>query len=446
MSRISIKRVAPVIIAGIMLTTPLSVLADVNPDPQSAAAAGIQYLANNQQANGSISGFGGESEWSVEAIEAAGQDATTFAHNGSASLIDFIKTDAPDATTPATTIERSIIAIAAAGQDATNFGGINYDALLASQHTGGQIGDPTLLNDDIFGIIAIDAAHAAELQAEAQDGLNYLLAHQDADGGFSYLADTSCAGCGSDNNDTAAAIIAMYAAQDLGLVSANLDTARSDALAYLLSTQQADGGFAYDNFSPSDGDSTAWSLMALNTIGNPVSAQALLARGWLLQNQNPDGGFSYGAFGTTASDTYTTAHAVTALLGSTWLLRPASIGLVGQQPGGSVSQSSQTAAGSSSGAPQTPSSQTAAQQPAIVTTTSSSAPDSTPTADNSATDNTAQPQVQADTTVKPDSHVATAIIKTAKKSHSYTVYGVALLALVALIWFMLESRQAGKAK
>jgi len=440
MFRISIKRAIPAIVTGILLLAPLQAAADVTPAAQTAAAAGIQYLANNQQANGSISGFGGESEWSVEAVTAGGQDASTFTHNGSASLLDFLKTDIPDATTPTTTVERSIIAIAAAGQDPTNFGGVNYDALLENQHTGGQIGDPTLLNDDIFGVIAIDAAHAIQLQAEAQDTLNYMLAHQAADGGFSYTT-TTCAFCGSDNNDTAAAIIAMYAAQDLGLGSSNVDTALSNAQAYLLSTQQTDGGFAYDAFSPSDGSSTAWSLMALNTIGNAVSAQASSARDWLLKDQNPDGGFSYGAFGVTASDTYTTAHAVTALLGSTWLLRPAPPVLAGQPPSGGSGGGQPTTTGSPTSAQSSP---TVNQQPAVVTTTSSSAPADTLAADTSTPPST--PQVQADTTTKPNSHVASTTVKTAKKGRSYTLYGVILLGLVALIWFMLESRQAGKAK
>jgi hypothetical protein len=424
MFRKLIKLCMPVVLAGLLLMTPLSALADVNPDAQSAAAAGIQYLAGHQGSDGSISGFGGESEWSVEAVEAAGQDANTFAHNSSPSLVDFLKTDVPAPTASTATVERKIIAIAAAGQDATNFGGFNYDAQLESQHIAGQIGDPTLLNDDIFGIIAIDAAHATALQSEAQDSLNYLLAHQGADGGFSYTTD-SCAWCGSDNNDTAAALVAMYAAGHLGLVATNLDTARSNALAYLLGTQQTDGGFAYDAFSPSDGSSTAWSLMALNTIGEPVSAQAQLARSWLLQNQNPDGGFSYGAYGTTDSDTYTTANAVIALLGSTWLLRPAAPGLPSQP---SVS------AGSSQPQPsQSP--PTAISQPAVATT----GPDPTPPAilstDTTTPDSTAPTKTIASiSTDKPASPTRTI----AHKLSGYTIYGTGLLILVALIWLVLE--------
>lgn len=430
MSGLSIKRIIPAVALSLLLVGPAPVLADVSATPQAAANAGIQYLAANQGNDGSISGFGGESEWSVEAIAAAGQNPATFARAGGASLLDFIKTDVPAAGASVTALERNIIAIAAGGQDPANFGGVNYDALLESQHTGGQIGDPTLLNDDIFGIIAIDAAHATQLQAEAQDGLNYLLANQGADGGFSY---TTTAGTGSDNNDTAAAIVAMYAAQHLGLTAPTLDAAKNNALAYLLSTQQTDGGFAYDGFSPSDGDSTAWSLMALNTIGSSVSAQALLARNYLLANQNPDGGFSYGAFGVTNSDTYSTAHAVIALLGTTWLLRPAAVAVV--QPA-VVSQSTPPpSSGSASGAPQVQTAAATAATPVQTAGTTDVAPDVALAADDTTA---ATPPAATATVPKPNKQPVHTFANTVHKAPAYTMYGVGILILAALIWLVLE--------
>ncbi len=443
MSRISIKQLIAATLGSFLIAMPLPALAAVNQGAQSAATAGIQYLAGQQQNDGSISGFSGVSDWSVEAVEAGGQKALTFTHGG-ASLLDFLKTDTPAPTAPATAIERKIIAVAAAGASITDFGGVNYDARLTSQHTGGQIGDSTLLNDDIFGIIAIDAAHATQLQSMAQDGLDYLLAHQAANGGFSYTTDT-CAWCGSDNNDTAAALVAIYAAEHLGLVPSNpamnLTAAKTSALTYLLSTQSTDGGFNYDGFSPSDGSSTAWSLMALNTIGSAVSAQALLARNWLIQNQNSDGGFSYGAYGYTDSDTSTTAHAVIALLGSTWLLRPAPlVSVVGQsQP--TITNNPSLPISSTSGNSSPNNSQT--KNSGSVATTTGSDPDSTTlTQTDDTTDNT--PQVDAESTTdqhktKLNNPVA---LKTDKSHTSYAAYSIILLGIVALLWFVIESRKS----
>jgi prenyltransferase/squalene oxidase-like repeat protein len=417
---------------SLWLAVPAPVLAAVNPDAQSAAAAGLKYLNDNQNADGSISGFGGESEWSVEAVQAAGQQASTFAHGGS-SLLDFLKTDAPGPGTVPTTLERKIIAISAAGQDPSSFGGVDYESLLSAQHLSGQIGDPTLLNDDIFGIIAIDAAHDSSLLPEAQDALDYLTAHQGADGGFSYTT-ASCAWCGADSSDTAAAIVAMYAASDLGLGSPSLDAARSAALNYLLGTQQADGGFGGDASSPSDGSSTAWALIALNTIGSASASSAASARDWLLNDQNPDGGFSYGAFGVTDSDTYTTAGAVTALLGTTWLLRPVPISIATGTGGGtSTKQPNLPVPAAAQVTPQSSQPSQAPEQPA--------APPPAASADPSGADTDTTGQVKGASTAKPSRKNTVRPVATQADKRSYSIYFLAFLGSIAIMWFVLESRK-----
>lgn len=406
--------------AVVALIAPTSTaFADSATDVANATQAGAQYIASQQNPNGSIAGLGGESDWSVPAVEAAGQSATNLTSSDGNSLIDFLASDVLPSDTPATTIERRVIAISAADQDTADFNGIDYNAQLAAQHNNNQIGDVSLLNDDIFGVIAIDATGDESLTPIAQDGLDYFLSHQGADGGFSYTTD-SCAWCGSDSNDTAAAIIAMYAAQDLGLTQDA--TAKAGALLYLLSTQKADGGFGYDIYSPSDGSSTAWGLMALNTIGDSVASQALLARNWLLSNQNPDGGFSFAAYGITNSDTYTTAHAIVALLGSTWLLDPAPT----TPPSG----------GKGSGG-------TSATTP----TQSTEAPVSASTTGNSYSGGQSSNGIGDLSQTGASTKDAVAIKQvaktaTAKASKSVVRYYLAILGLVAVVWFVLESRKA----
>lgn len=418
---------------ALCLVAPMPALAATAADSSSAVASGLKYLANNQQTDGSISGFGGESEWTAIALQAAGQQAASFT-NGGSSLLDYLKTDTASSTTSATTIERDILALTATGQDPADFGGVNYEALLATKYTGGQIGDPTLLNDDIFGIIAIDAAQDKGLVPEAQDALNYLLAHQAADGGFSYTTST-CSYCGSDSNDTAAAIVAMYAASDLGLGSTTVDAAQSKALVYLLGTQQADGGFGYDQSSESDGGSTAWALMALNAIGSSVSSSAASARGWLLKDQNADGGFSYGAYGTTTSDTYTTPNAIIALLGTTWLLKPAPTATVSKPP--ASGSTTNGAVGSTSTPPPKPPARTQAtsNKPAVTPVPSVNGTEPQPAS---------SPKVEAAKTTVPSSGKAAPDLVSSNKSRSYNLYYLALLGSIALMWFVLESRKTGE--
>ena len=443
MSRLTIKQAALgtlitiALACAAQLQLPASALADtaatttttVSDDATSsdnaavaAAQAGVGYLAANQNADGSVSGSPGATEWSTIAVEASGQDASNFATASGTSAVDFVATDTPAPAAPATDVERNAIAIASTGADTTDFGGVNYDATLASYHTDSQIGDPTLLNDDIFGVIAADATQDPALRPEAQDGLNYFLAHQGADGGFSYTTD-SCAFCGSDSNDTAAAIIAMDAAQAMRLSNPNLAASQTSALDYLLSTQQPDGGFAYDAFSPSDGSSTAWGLMALNSVGETVQTQALAARNWLLADQNPDGGFSFGAFGITASDTYTTAHAIIALLGTTWLLRPSPLhaSQVGGRGSGQVS-------GDENVSPSLP----AVTLASVVTY---------PSANNSyAFSAPASTQAPSGTETQPIHKAAKTPDMTVKPGPRYALYGLLALGLIALLWYVLQSR------
>ncbi len=317
------KRFVISIMTASLLIFPMSpavVLAATDEEAATAAAHATEYLEANQNEDGSIAGYGGETEWSIIAFEASGTDADTVESDAGNSTIEFLESDKPTETTSATTIERKILAINASGKDSKNFDGVDYNQELKDQHNNDQIGEVTLLNDDFFGVLAIDASGDESMMHIAQDSLDYFLEHQKDDGSFTYTTVDCGVYCIPNSNDTAAAIQAMYAAERLGLENIALFSSKDKAIVYLLSTQNEDGGFGYDLVSPSDGSSTAWALMALNLVGSCAKTQALAARNWLITNQNEDGGFGYVAYGSNFSDTYTTAHAVTAILGSSWTL------------------------------------------------------------------------------------------------------------------------------
>jgi hypothetical protein len=216
-------------------------------------------------------------------------------------------------------LERQILAIVATGGNPGDFGGVNYIASLQALAHDGQIGEPSQLNDDIFGLLALEAGGPLADPAVEQNALDFIVAHQTADGGYSWSADGSCAWCGADSNDTAAAIQALQAARQAGLANASLDAAIESAKQYLLTARKGNGGFGYDANTDADGSSTAWALMALNALGLQNSTEALEAAAWLEANQTPDGGFYWMAGN--PSDTYTTSHAVIALAGKSWLLK-----------------------------------------------------------------------------------------------------------------------------
>ena len=320
---IKTKLIAMLVVGALVLNMPVAAYASANNEEiLNSVDEAVEYLENSQNDDGSISGFGGESQWAVVAVESAGTDADKIVSDKDKSLEDFVSNDHPDASAPATDIERRMLAINALGEDTSDFNGVNYNAKLLAQENNNQFGDESLLNDDYFGILAASVTKDDSFNGLVEGSLDHIISNQETDGGFSYTTN-DCAWCGSDSNDTAAAIMAMYAAEGMDVTHILLDTSRDRAVVYLLSTQNEDGGFGYDIYSPSDGSSTAWALMALNVIGDPVRNEAVKARDWLLSIQNEDGGFGYYAYGFTDSDTYTTSHAIIALLGSSWTLDPA---------------------------------------------------------------------------------------------------------------------------
>lgn len=292
---------------------------------QTAASQATQYLADQQQSDGSIAGFGGETDWSVIAVAATGIDPATVQTPDGTSLTDALIASPLDSSDSATSVERRILAVAALGEDTTSYGGVNYDTLLANQVHAGQVGDPTLLNDDMFAVMAVDASDDAGLLPVAQQALGYVLANQDASGGFSWATPDNAWYSGPDSNNTAAAIVAMQSAQDLGLAAPTLQSSLASATTYLLDLQDVSGGFLYDGNSwttAPDTGSTAWAIIALNTFGDQYIDKIQSAQSWLLQKQSEDGGFGYDPG---FSDTMTTPHAILALLGKTWVADPSAV-------------------------------------------------------------------------------------------------------------------------
>jgi hypothetical protein len=211
-----------------------------------------------------------------------------------------------------------ILALTAIGQDPHTFGSADYVAKLKSYYTAGQMGDATTLNDDIFGLLALDAAGESS-SAEAQGTKNFLLAHQGTNGGWGFATSG-----GTDSNMTAAGIVALRAS---GVPAS--DQVITKALDYLKTAQNSDGGFTYDPASSfgtaSDASSTAWVLWALTSASIDQSTWAKNAHTpvqYLESTQATDGFFQYQAgSGEDAFSPTTTAYAVIGLAGKTLPLK-----------------------------------------------------------------------------------------------------------------------------
>lgn len=243
------------------------------------------------------------SVWTSMALIAAGENPN----------LDFLKnfsgSKAIDYAAP-------ILTLTASGKNPRTFSNEDLIFKLKSFHAQNQIGDNNLLNDDIFGILALASAGEPIEDQAIQDAKNFILNHQNSDGSWPFAVASA-----GDTNTTAMAIIALY---EVGLSKS--DDAISRALNYLKNAQNSDGGFPYDPQSSwstsSDASSDAWVISALNKIGESPSS-------WEKNGQNPidhlnslatEAGYYEFQKGT-GEDSFTsvtTAYAVVALLGKSY--------------------------------------------------------------------------------------------------------------------------------
>lgn len=282
--------------------------------PLSAHAGspeGLSFLESKQIDSGAITGgYSNPSQWAAVAFTAHGINTDTV-KSGSASLYDYLQADVGSGS--AADIEARMLAIHAVGGDSTSFGGVNYLTQLEALYDGTQLGDASLLNDDMFGLLALISAGSNASSNMKTQILSFIVAHQAPSGAFSYCTDYTAQWCDPSADLTGAALQALQVAKNNGITTAGQDAAITSALGYLNTNQNGDGGYGY--FGSSDADSTAWVLMALN-LSSPGSAQQTSANAWLLGSQQPDGGFP--SF--SGSDSTTTAYALIALSGNGWLV------------------------------------------------------------------------------------------------------------------------------
>jgi hypothetical protein len=244
-----------------------------------------------------------DSPWAVMALAA----------NGNSPSVEHLKNVSGS---EAIDIESPILALTAVGEDPRSFGNVDLVSALQGHVSGGQIGDPDILNDDIFGILALSSAGVAAGDSSISAPRQFLMDHQNSDGGWAFAV-----GGTSDTNTTAAAIMALL---ESGSFSA--DSAISNGFAYMKSAQNDDGGLPYDPNSQwgtdSDASSDAWAIMAMNKAG--ISPESWAASGGnpmsnLLSMQAGSGYFQFqSGSGEDAFSPVTTSYALIALSGKSF--------------------------------------------------------------------------------------------------------------------------------
>jgi len=248
----------------------------------SAAVLVSGHLVTAANLNQAVNTLPQNEEWSIMAYAALGQNV------GQSFLSQPLNSNI------ATDYEKRILAITAIGENPTNFGSENFIAKLESMFDGSQIGDPSLLNDDIFGILAFKSASAGDRAINASR--QFILNNQNSNGGWGFAP-----GVGSDSNTTAMAIAA------LGITGG----APSNAFSYLQQSQDSSGGYGFSPGLAADGASTAWVISGLISAGQSVPANA---KSFLENLQLPDGSFKWRPTDTSGSG-LVTAYAIIALSG-----------------------------------------------------------------------------------------------------------------------------------
>jgi hypothetical protein len=274
----------------------------------SEVSSALDYLRGQQGTDGKIGDFS-TSAWAVMSIAAAGEDPNSWQVGSNPSIVDYLATNAGSASSTGD-YARMILAIAAANGDPTNFGGRDFLSLLEATYDGTQIGDSSLLNDDFWGVMALLAAGVDPATSDAiQDSVSFILTNQNADGGWSWGV-----GQDSDVDDTAAAIMALIAA---GQPASS--TQVTDALAYIKSMQMANGGF--ESWGETNSATNSWGIDSIAAVGqDPTSASWESGAGNdpvddLLTFQNADGSFNWTA-STPSNKSLMTSYAIPALLGT----------------------------------------------------------------------------------------------------------------------------------
>ncbi|RLG27870.1 hypothetical protein DRO03_11160, partial [Methanosarcinales archaeon] len=267
--------------------------------------AALQFLrAKQTPQSGSIGSFS-TSAWAVLAFSAAGDDP-------GAALTGFLSEypSLPENEFVLATFEdcaRTCLAISTSGgADPNNFGGINYLTLVKSYHDGVQFNEPTSVNDDAMGILALTAYGDPNATEIIDHSVGYITSRQNGDGGWSEkigepawsITDgnttdgNTTSGIASDMRTTSLVVQALVAAGE----SPDSDVI-TNASSFLRNNTGIDGDL-------SDAVTTAYAVQAILAMGkNPLewrntnTNESATPIDYLLSLQQPDGSFNYTANG-----------------------------------------------------------------------------------------------------------------------------------------------------
>lgn len=279
----------------------VSSLEDITPDPvpedtSSGGGGGntpteksfsvpsaISFLSSQQKSDGSF----GEllyTDWVAIAISRGDNSVLK------SSIENYLRNNSINSSI-ITDYERHAMALMALGINPYSDTEVNYIKKITDSFDGTQIGDISLFNDDIFGIIVLQNAGYDENDEIIIDTISNVISKQSENGSWGSVDMTS------------AGIMALKDFEDVDGVSDAISKAEN----YLVESQNEDGGF--DNSA-----STSWAIQALS-LNNSYGDKVNDAIEYLANKQQDDGGVDGDGL---ENRVWNTSYAIPAVLSKSW--------------------------------------------------------------------------------------------------------------------------------
>lgn len=239
----------------------------------------------SQQKNDSSFGDALYTDWVAIAAK-AGDDAYL-----KSSLAEYFKNNNFNLSA-ITDYERHAMALMSLGINPYNGTTVDYIKKITNSFDGNQIGDKSLFNDDIFGLIVLQKAGYDENDEIINKTISFIISKQFSDGSWDSVDMTS------------AGIMALDEFKNIDGVSDSIDKAEN----FLNQSQMPDGGF--ENSS-----STSWAIQSLS-LNSSNGAKVDDGIKYLSDKQQDDGGLDGPDLN---SRVWITAYAITAVLKLSWI-------------------------------------------------------------------------------------------------------------------------------
>lgn len=291
---------------------------DVRDENLAVINDALDYLNDMQNTDGGFPAKAGRDSsvaltcWIVMALEAAGEniESSKWKPAGVGPVEYILSADYE----PEDTLDyvRILLALSAAGRDSMYQGYDLEDKVLSFQEPNGHFGQPdrgedNMINAHMWSVLSLEAV--GNTAYDRDKAKEWLVSSQNDDGGFGWLV-----GGESDTDDTGIAISTLVV-----LGEDRSSSVIQDALDYIKSRQERDGGISASEMMGNDSNSAsdAWSMQGLIAAGEDYESSD-----WSVGNENvkthlmslqaSDGSFDW-KDGVSSSPVKMTAYAITAL-------------------------------------------------------------------------------------------------------------------------------------